>query len=169
MSEFQQRFFLTKSVFSTSTPKSTNPFFCEAKRKLYENSPLPTLDNLSQRVLFCLWWWAEYHGTGILLQNRTYALGDLCLNHWVCTPSYTFPDPVLAFLKCSPTINCSSKLPPWSGTLGKWKGTFKDNHINGSTSTNKKDRYLWKSSHLRKSQGLTRDCLQERLLCVLWT
>lgn len=124
-------------------------------------SPLLTTSHKGPSSTFG--WSAEYHGTGILLQNRTHALVDLCLNLWVCTPSYTLPDPVLAFLKCLPTTNCSPQLPPWSGTLRKWEGTvsgqktFKDNQRNMAMSTDTKDRYLWTSSHVRKSQGLTGD------------
>lgn len=78
-------------------------------------------------------------------------------------PLTILPDPVLAFLKCLPTINCSPKLPPLSGTLGKWKGTvsgkklLRITRLNMAMSTHTKDRYLWRSGHLRKSQGLTDD------------
>lgn len=176
-SEFQRRFFLTTPVFSISTLNSTSPlpFFCEAKTKWYENTSLPTLDNLLQRVLFYLQWWAEYHGTAILLQNRTYALGDLSLDFWVCTPSYYPPWPCAGFFK----VLTHHKLQPQTSSLVSdtgemkmnciWEKTSKDNQIKyGNVHSHKRQVPLEVQSSKKKPRPYW-GCLQEELLCVLWT
>lgn len=162
---FSWEFFLTTqfSLFQHQTKQ----VLCHSVEITWKHLPLHSWKLLlSYRVSRVQWNWHPV--------PEQDAHADLCLNLWVCTPFYTLPDPLLSFLMCLPTIKCSSKLPPWSGTLGNERGLClgkklpKNHCINMPMSSHTQDRHFWSSSHLRKTQGLTGDDYRKKLFCVLF-